>query len=534
MKKFALRRVAAILTALVVVFVPGSVAFAHPLGNFTINHYSRLEISRAELRIRYVLDYAEIPTFQAKQEMDANGDSATDAAETSAYLRRTLWDAQKNLVLYMDARPLTVEFVPGSPELEFSEGQGGLQVMRVAAWFRAPLSWDQNARIEYRDNNFADRLGWREIVAQTKDGVSLMQSNVPAKDLSNELRAYPQAQLANPPDERAASLTIALGGGNATGSDAPQRLATGSFAYDRTLNDFIELAATKQELSFSVIAASLLAAMALGALHAFEPGHGKTIVGAYLVGSRGTAKHALILGLVVTATHTLGVYALGLVTLFASRYILPEQLYPWLGVLSGALVAILGVRLFWEHVRRMRAKAHSQTYAETMSKEQHRRLHEHGHAHRHAPTQSHKHADEPAWTHSHSHAFANAEQEAAHARKHLAPLLNDDRLTWKSLLSLGVSGGLLPCPSALVVMLSAIALGRVAFGLVLIVAFSLGLAGVLMATGIAFLYAGKCAGRFLRGDIAQNHFWKLISMGSALVVTLVGLGIAAESLRLLR
>lgn len=530
MKKLVICRFAAVLTALALVFVPGSVAFAHPLGNFTINHYSRLEISRDELRIRYVLDYAEIPTFQAKQDMDTNGDSTTDTAETAAYLQRTLSDVQKNLVLNMDARPLTLQIVPNSQELDFLEGQGGLQVMRVAAWFRAPFSWTLNARIEFRDNNFADRLGWREIVAQAKDGVSLTQSNVPAEDMSNELRAYPQTQLTNPLDERAAALTIALGAGDATLSDAPQRLATGAFSYDRTLNDFVALAATKQELSFSVIAASLLAAMALGALHAFEPGHGKAIVGAYLVGSRGTAKHALILGLIVTATHTIGVYALGLVTLFASRYILPEQLYPWLGVLSGALVAIFGVRLFWERVRMSRAKSHSHTHTQTRSGQEHRHLHQDEHAHEHEQEHNHDHDH----MHSHSHEFGNAEEEEAHVRTHLAPLLNDNRLTWKSLLSMGVSGGLLPCPSALVVMLSAIALGRVAFGLVLIVAFSLGLAGVLTATGIIFLYAGRWTGRLVRGDLSQNPFWKFIPMGSAIVVTLLGLGIAAESLRLLR
>ena len=97
-----------------------------------------------------------------------------------------------------------------------------------------------------------------------------------------------------------------------------------------------------QDLSAWFLFTAALIAIGLGGLHALEPGHGKTIVAAYLVGSKGTAHHAILLGIIVTASHTAGVFALGAVTLYASRYIVPEQLYPWLGALSGITIAVLG------------------------------------------------------------------------------------------------------------------------------------------------------------------------------------------------
>lgn len=514
------RKIIALAAALLLVLVPVTLAYAHPLGNFTINHYSRLEIARDEIRLRYVLDYAEIPAFQAKQKMDTNGDGAVDAAEQGAFIHQ-LERAREKLHLQIDAQPLALELVPDAAQLEFLEGQGGLQVMRFATWYRAvlPASRSRTMQLHFQDNYFAERMGWREIVARAGDGIAIQQSDVPAQDTSNELRAYPETLLTNPLDQRAANVTFAFGSAGTNASEAPETLARGAFAFDRTINEFAALATTKQELTLSVILASLLAAVFLGALHAFEPGHGKAIVGAYLVGARGTAKHALVLGLVVTATHTLGVYALGVVTLFASRYILPEQLYPWLGIISGALVALLGARMFWERIRsgRVKTRAHSHD----------------GQVHAHAHTHPHPHSHDAAHSHPHAHAATNAETEAEHARQHLAPLLKNERLTWRSLFYMGVSGGLLPCPSALVVMLSAIALGRVAFGLILIVAFSLGLAGVLTLSGLIFLYAGQWAGRFMRRGEMQNWFWRLLPMVSALFVTLLGLGIAVESIKLM-
>jgi ABC-type nickel/cobalt efflux system permease component RcnA len=239
-----------------------------------------------------------------------------------------------------------------------------------------------------------------------------------------------------------------------------------------------ELVSTSEPLGLGLVLTSLLVAALLGALHALGPGHGKTIVGAYLIGTRGTARHALFLGLVVTATHTLGVYLLGFATWGASAYVVPERLFPWISVLSGLLVVGIGASLV-----RSRLEA---------------ALAEHAGGHHH-----HDHGD-------------------GHGHSHLPP----DALGWRSLFALGVSGGLLPCPSALVVMLAAISLGRIGFGLVLIVAFSAGLAGVLGAIGLVFVYARSWFARLP----VDGRFARYLPVASALVISVAGLLIVANAL----
>jgi ABC-type nickel/cobalt efflux system permease component RcnA len=240
--------------------------------------------------------------------------------------------------------------------------------------------------------------------------------------------------------------------------------------------------------------------MVLGAAHALQPGHGKTVVAAYLVGSRGTAKHALFLGGTVTATHTAGVYALGLVTLFLSQYILPERLYPILEIVSGLLVVAIGAWLFGQ--RLLLALGF-------------RRQHDQGHAHgeeRHTHGEE-RHTDGQEHTHSHG----------GQAHSHALP----ERVGWKSLLALGVSGGLLPCPEALMVLLITIAAHRVLFGLLLIVSFSTGLAAVLVGFGLLLVYA---RGFFTRINVNRGLVPKLLPVGSALVIVIAGGVITAQAL----
>jgi ABC-type nickel/cobalt efflux system permease component RcnA len=222
-------------------------------------------------------------------------------------------------------------------------------------------------------------------------------------------------------------------------------------------------------------------------MHAMSPGHGKTVVGAYLIGSRGTVKHAAFLGATVTITHTIGVFALGLVTLFASRYALPEKLYPVLSFVSGALVVAIGLSLF---TRRLRALLGVTA---------------HDHDHRH-----HDHQDHSAGGHT-----------------HLPPGADGSEISWQGLLTLGVSGGIMPCPSALVVMLAAISLNRIGYGLVLIVAFSLGLAGALTAVGLAFVYGGKLLARVP----ASGKLMRALPVVSAFVIAVLGAAICYQAMR---
>jgi nickel/cobalt transporter (NicO) family protein len=250
---------------------------------------------------------------------------------------------------------------------------------------------------------------------------------------------------------------------------------------------------------------SLVVTFWFGAGHALSPGHGKTIVGAYLVGSRGTAWHALILGLTVTATHTAGVFALGFVTLYLSRYILPDQLYPWLGFVSGLTVALMGVTLFvrrWRALRAARPAAVSPYRAAA-----HPAPPRHAHAHSSGAAPVHRHGP---FGRAHSHApVSRADGEGVRAR---------------DLLALGISGGILPCPSALVVLLSAIAFHRIGFGLLLIVAFSFGLAGTLTGVGLLMVYGGRLITR-VRGRSGSSLLPRALRAAPVLsALAVAGLG----------
>lgn len=477
---------------------PAPVA-AHPLGNFTINRYSRLEFSNAGVAIIYVLDFAEIPTFQEMRELDVDGDGALSDAESRAYLDTRLPELVGNLRLVVADTVVPLWVIDSGAA--FVPGQGGLPTLRVELHLagRLPEGWQRDGLGGYVDRNYNDRLGWRELVIVGGPGVEIVETTALTADVTNELRAYPEDLLSSPLNLSEATFTITPGTGAPgaaadTAGAASERLresTSGGRATDRVAN----LIAVR-ELTPTVVVASLLLAMFWGAVHALTPGHGKTVVAAYLVGARGTARHAAFLGLAVTLTHTAGVFALGLVTLYLSRYILPETLYPWLNVVSGALVVAIGLSLAW---RRWRGT---------------RRGHPHSHDHHHA--HAHEHTG-GSFVHTHD----------GHTHSHVIPGADGSRVTWRSLLALGVSGGLIPCPSALVLLLAAISLGRLEFGMVLVVAFSLGLAGVLTGIGLLLVYARRVFERFSLEPRVPNF----LPVASALVITVAGMAILLESLR---
>jgi len=403
-------------------------------------------------------------------------------------------------------------------DLSFPAGQGGLLTMRIALELEAPIgAAQQPLAIDYRVANFAERIGWREIVVRAGDGVALRDSTAPAQDQSDELRSYPQDMLTSPLNVSQARATATF---DAAASAAPAATAAQPAAA-RVPDAFANLIATK-ELTPPVILLALLLALGLGAGHALTPGHGKTIVAAYLVGARGTAKHAIFLGITTTVTHTAGVFALGFVTLWVSRYILPEQLYPWLELISGVLVVTIGAMLFRSRLagligRRAQGVGHS-------FHEHHDHGHDHDHPHDHS--HGHEHPHDHSHSHDHDHGHTHDHDHGPHGHSHLPPGADGQPVTWRGLLALGISGGLLPCPSALVVLLSAIALHRVAFGMVLIVVFSIGLAGVLTGIGLLLVYARRLFERFP----TDGRLLRALPVASAAVVTLAGLAITAGAL----
>lgn len=453
-------------------------AAAHPLGNFTVSRYSGLTAVPTELRLLYVVDMAEIPTFQERQTMDTNGDGRVSQAEQNHYLNQQMAALVPNLHLTVNERPVAWSAPAGS--LQFPPGQGGLLTLRLEMTLTAVVPRAGAWQADYRDDNYADRLGWQEIVVTAADGVQLLASTAPAQSVTDELQNYPQTLLQEPLAVNQAQFQFAP-----VGAAAKVAVDTAVYPTTATTNRFgqdglADLLTTALDSPTAVVAA-LLVAMGLGAAHALTPGHGKTIVGAYLVGSRGTARHALFLGLTTTVTHTAGVFALGFMVLFASRTILPEQLYPWLGVASGGLVLLIGLSLL-----RQRLLAHFTNPDEHGDDGYHTHF---GVGHRHTPS--------------------------------------GGTVGWRNLLALGVSGGLIPCPSALILLLSATALQQVGFGLLLVMAFSLGLAGVLTGIGLVLVYAGRLFAR-VPGSYGRAAAW--LPVASALFITLAGVGITVKAL----
>ena len=527
-----------------------SVSFAHPMGNFSISHYSEIRCERDFVQIRYLIDMAEIPTFQ---EIQQNGLVAKpEDASARKYVSKQGEVFRAALLLTLNGHPLTLR--TESAEVIFPPGAGGLPTMKMAFLYRAIIPQPDPGKasradyaLYYRDGNFPSRVGWKEVVVTAGSGVKIVNTSVPAKDRSAQLSNYPTDLLNSPPLDLEASISLRRDSVAADQkSSSPATLSTAKAEIVKSKDEtpsgqqnsmhavsatigtiesnpnatqplsapnpesslqpnkqstpqsrFTELMTTKQfGIWFLVVAAGIAAG--LGALHALEPGHGKTIVAAYLVGSKGTAYHAFLLGLIVTVSHTASVFALGAVTLYASQYIVPEQLYPWLGAISGLLIAALGSYLFL------------QRYAG----------HEVGHSH--GPGGHHHHDG-----HGHTHADGHQHSDDAHnEHDHHQHEIQGD-VSYRQLLALGITGGIVPCPAALVVLLSAVALNRIGFGLFLIVAFSLGLAAVLIAVGMLMVYARRFMTKF-RSDGLWITRW--LPLTSAAAITFLGLALAIRSL----
>ena len=442
-----------VIAALAAALVLPAAADAHPLGNFSVNHQARVAVSDGRVDVAYVLDQAEIPTFQERDRAPA------------AVLARKRAEIVRGLALEVGGRPVPLR--PGAARIRLPRGQGGLPTTRVELALSAQVA-TIGRTVRLGDTTFAGRAGWKAIVAVPGRGTAV-RSSVPSEDPTARLTRYPRDELRDPADQREATFDVRPGTGSVTAPSAEgdglttTRTATptgptaaGGTAGARGEDGFAGL------LGDGAAGLSLLllaAAFGWGAVHALSPGHGKAMVAAYLVGTRGTPRHAVALGLTVTVTHTIGVFALGVVTLGLSAWIVPEDLYPWLNLVAGLLVAVVGAS-----VLRGRLRA--------------RRAHHHHHHHHHP-----------------------------------------DRITWRGLAAMGASAGLVPCPSALVVLLAAIAQHQVALGLVLILAFSAGLAATLMALGLAVVQSGRVLGRL---PLVPSAAVAALPTASALAIVAVG------------
>ncbi|MEU2162837.1 sulfite exporter TauE/SafE family protein [Streptomyces sp. NPDC019208] len=541
----------------------GAPAVAHPLGNFSVNRYDGLVVSEHEVRVDHVEDLAEIPTARIRPwEMPP--------AALAAWAEQRCAVAAREAGLLVNGRAVRLE--AGSARASVRPGQAGLPTLRVECAMRAPLPGGR-ADLAFTAAP-GEGAGWREITARG-DRTTLTASDVPRESVSRRLSVYPQKLLDSPPAGTEARLTAVPGGpvlDDAAAAAPPSVLPRGVDRWTGALTELVE----RRDLTVPFGALALLVALGLGALHALAPGHGKTLMAAAAAaGGRSSLREVLALGASVTVTHTLGVFALGALIVAGSA--VTPAVVGWLGMASGVLVAVAGAllaRRAWRDRAQGRGHTHVhwlgggrfRTYAHTHSSgDGHGPAHRHGHGHGHshgdgndhghersrdgARDHGHGHHHEPDHHHEHEHGHGPTDEHAHHQHGHgpghphghtgHGPTSTGDthrhdhdserqRPLRRSIL-LGLAGGLVPSPSAVVVLVGAAALGHAWFGLLLVIAYGAGLALTLTAAGFAVVRLGaRVAARLARRRAAGRlvgFVQRSAPIGTALTVVLLGCGL---------
>ncbi len=526
----------ATLTALIAALAAPAAVAAHPLGNFTINHYAALRVGADAIALDVVVDFAEIPAFQERIRFDVDGDGNVTEAEADAAREPECAALQDSLELLVDGSAVDLRLVAAG--LAFPSGAGGVPTMRLVCELlakpAAPL--DDGAVVRFSDTSYAERIGWREIVV-IGDGLTIAGvDGAPAPtavDVSARLTSYPESLLTQPLDVRSVAFTVASGGAPAAPFGAPDAApvtgnpgpggpgsspeastpAGGPLATASTtpaaggavpggvggdIPDLFRVA----DLTPLVALASILLAMALGAGHALTPGHGKTLMAAYLGGTRGTVRHAAGLGLAVTVSHTLGILALAVLVTGAESALPAELVIRTVPLVAAAGFVAIGAWMVIAELRRRRRRVHLAATLLRAHDDEHARMHtagpasgpgsDHGHQHEHDQGSGHEHDHGNGHGHVHDDGgpVAADPHEHSHGGLHHSHLPADDRtISWRSLFVLGLAGGIIPSTSALIILLGTIVAGRAAFGIVLVVAFGLGMALVLGGVGAVMVVA---------------------------------------------
>ncbi len=468
---------------------------AHPLGNFTINHLTKIAIAHDRANVHYVLDMAEIPTYQAMRAETPDG--KMDAAQLAAYAATESAKLVPELQLTVDGhtRPLTLD----STRAHTNKGAGGLPTLylTIDAHAGLPAITGSRARnVTYSDATFAGRLGWHDVVV------------APATEPTRELTLYPSALIGSPRQTTSVAIAVAANGTTAvtvtptlTAETSTNAGPAASQLRSNQLSDM--LARGTSDWGFVVL--TFLVAIALGALHALEPGHGKTLLAISLVGARATVKQAAILASALTVAHTIGVLALGVAINLFKGYFVPETIYPWITLVSGVVIAIIGARAVQKQILQRQPLAHAHAHG-------HAATHPHEHPHVH---EAHDHSH-GGHTHSHGPGHSHDHDDLEHARAHAIP--GKAPLTFGGTVWAAMSGGVAPCPAALVVLLAAVALDQVAYGIFVIVAFSFGLAATLTGLGIAVVRGAS----WLQNRPQFERFVTYGPLVSAAVISLIG------------
>ncbi|MEU6260078.1 sulfite exporter TauE/SafE family protein [Streptomyces sp. NPDC047043] len=565
-RRFLASTMAVLTAACALALVPSASASAHPLGNFTVNRYDGLVAAPGQLRVDHVEDLAEIPATQAKPDIKRLG--------MTEWARERCAKAAEGSKATVDGRAAALTV--GSSKAQVRPGQAGLNTLRVECRLTAPLPRSQSVTLGFHSEGATSGPGWREITARG-DRMTLTASDVPKKSVSHELTSYPKELLSSPADTSSASLRVRAGGPALVEEqqDAPAAsvLPRGADRWTQALNNLV----ARHDLTAGFAALALLIAIVLGAMHALAPGHGKTLMAATAAarGGRARLKDVMPLAASVTVTHTLGVVALGLLVTAGSGA--APSVIAWLGIASGVMVTCAGATL----VRRAwRNRGHGHTHDHGHG---HTHDHDHPHPHPHGPgghththetdepeeralvlvaartetasttAETHTHTHSPGHTHDHDHHDHDHSHDPDHGHSHPHPHKHPKKHshtiehthggfththstapTIRGTILLGFAGGLVPSPSAVVVLVGAMALGQAWFGLLLVVAYGVGLALTLTAAGFAVVKLGTGMNRVLdrRPRWTAHPMATLVRrtapLGSALLVVALGAGLVLK------
>lgn len=560
------------------------------MDSYATDQYVDLQFSDGESRILHRIEFAEIPTAAEMPQVDRDRSGDLSAEETSIYLEKLLPQLSKEVELAAGGQPLPLVYEKGEMYLEEVPAPrlkvvtsakvtlptidaGGLP-MSFHLLHREKARGDRQIRFLCRGHL---RLGevqssepqapvgmalpeireatalvygaithWTLLPSQVEQDPSaafILSASRPIgppapnpflslnpRDFSGDL-----AELTGPPSTPHPRRDPALI------HQAEPRLAqgVGEKPSQETWADknFRGLFSTRGNQGFSFLVFATLLAFIYGAAHALEPGHGKTIVAAYLVGSHGTVFHALVLAIIVTFTHTFSVYILGILALTNLDRVQGVYL-PWLECGSWALIIGMGLMLFFRYYRYYIlgqladptfhthgfGQGHTHTHHDHHPTETNHHHHTSPGHHDHSHT-DHSHDHDDSHHHDHDHNHHNHDHDAGHTHPHShsedhspSPAPEASQVRFWNLLTLGLTGGIVPCPGALFVMMMALTSGRAAAGLYLITVFSIGLAGALMIIGVTMVKSRRLFDRYS----PNSRFVQILPVLSSLVILLVG------------
>jgi ABC-type nickel/cobalt efflux system permease component RcnA len=527
----------AALAGVVAALAAPLVASAHPLGNLTTNVYSGLRLTAQGVRLDVVVDRAEIPTFDERIRIDADEDGQLTPAEVDAVREPDCRQLAADVAIDLDGVPLELRLA--GTGLSFPAGAAaGTPTMRLVCEFVADYPGEglpaAGGLVTFANRYREATLGWREVVVEA-DGVSATaQDGGPLRttSLSHRLTAYPEDLLQLPLDEVAVTVAVRPGGpvlpaitvpevawlpglapADATPPGSGPPASAAPVAVPGGVGSEIPAIFSFTELTPSVAFLAIVSAIGLGAWHALTPGHGKTLMAAYLVGTRGTAIHAAGLGLSVTLSHTIGILLLAMLVVGAQSTLPPELVARGLPAVAALAIVAIGGWMLLTEVRRRRvwdAGGHGDRHG-------HEPAHEHPHEHPHPhgpPPDDDDHHQPDAHSHGgihHSHAPSAG-----------------STITWKSLFTLGLAGGLIPSISALIILLGTIATGHAGFGVVLVVCFGLGMGIVLGGIGVLLVRARQWLDRVPRGS-GLGRFAAATPLLAAVVVLTIGLWLTGQA-----